>query len=158
MNIDNATISSDIPASRVSRLLAFIVDDILAFIVVMCFWFFIIKRITPLSEHLTVLQKSLIVLSFLIQYVLINGYLLHKKGQTIGKCIFKIKIVGKNGQHVSLFRISLLRYFPFTIMSTIPVVSLMCPINVLCIYRKSKYCLHDDIANTKVIRNVSVPF
>jgi len=97
---------------------------------------------------ITVLIASLLV------YTIINGYTLHRNGQTLGKLIFKIKIVRTDFSKVTLSRIIFIRNVPMSLITQIPYVGMVIGVFVdpLLIFRKSRKCLHDNIADTVVIK------
>jgi len=82
---------------------------------------------------------------FTIKYVGANG-------QTIAKRMLGIKVVRKDGSHVTLSRIFWLRNVVATIPSAIPILGTVYGIvDVLFIFRDDRRCLHDLIADTIVI-------
>ena len=89
----------------------------------------------------------------LIALIVINCVLLHRYGQTIAKRMFKIKIVRGDGSPCSLLRIIFARWLPVTLLGAIPlvgyIVSLLDP---LLIFRDDYRCLHDQIADTVVVK------
>lgn len=83
----------------------------------------------------------------------LNLYWLHRHGQTIGKRICKIKVVRTDGSRVSLGRIIGLRWLPVAAMQMIPLVGFLVKfIDPLMIFRESYQCLHDQIADTIVVK------
>jgi uncharacterized RDD family membrane protein YckC len=95
---------------------------------------------------------AMIVLGFVI-FLLLQGYFLAKSSQTIGKKIFGIKIVRKDGGHADFGRLVGLRYLPMQIVGAIPFIGLLIVgfVDPLRIFRSSRSCLHDDIADTAVV-------
>lgn len=93
------------------------------------------------------------ILYFTTCYLLLNGYLLHKHGQTIGKNVFEISIVGADNQHMGFKGIVLKRWCPTVLMGIVPLLPL---VDILLIFRKDRRCLHDLIAKSKVI-DISKP-
>jgi len=86
-------------------------------------------------------------------YIAINGYFLAKNGQTIGKLALGIKIVRTNREKASFGRLIGLRYLTISIVSNIPFIGfLIALVDVLLIFREEKNCLHDDIADTRVVK------
>ena len=86
-------------------------------------------------------------------YLVVNGYLLAKNGQTVGKLALSIKIVRSNREKASFGRIIGLRYLPISIVSNVPFVGfLVALLDILLIFREEKNCLHDDIADTRVVK------
>jgi len=85
-------------------------------------------------------------------FLLLNGYLLTKHGQTLGKALLKIRIVRTNGNKVSAVRIIGLRYGLGMVSSAALLPALAYGvIDSLFIFRKSRRCLHDLIADTTVV-------
>ena len=82
-----------------------------------------------------------------------NGVWLHRYGQTIGKRAVRIRIVRSNGERASLGRIFGLRYLPMTLLGALPFLGLLISLtDSLLIFRDSRQCLHDQIADTTVIK------
>lgn len=88
-----------------------------------------------------------------IVYLLVNGYFLAKDSQSIGKKLLGIKIVRTDGSKADFVRIVTRRLLPLYAAGLIPKVGpYLGLVDALFIFRKSKKCLHDDIADTVVIR------
>ncbi|MEJ7590299.1 MAG: RDD family protein [Planctomycetaceae bacterium] len=87
-------------------------------------------------------------------YLILNGYLLAKRGQTIGKLAAGTRIVDFNtGELVPLIPLLLKRNLVIQILGAVPFVGGFVSLaDVLMIFRSSRRCLHDDIAGTKVIK------
>jgi uncharacterized RDD family membrane protein YckC len=89
----------------------------------------------------------------IVWYLVINGKLLAANGQSVGKKVMNIKIVRTDGSKADLQRIIGLRLAPIWVVSMIPYVgSVAAIIDCLLIFRSSRKCLHDDIADTIVIK------
>jgi uncharacterized RDD family membrane protein YckC len=87
-----------------------------------------------------------------VVYVLVNGYLLAKNGQTVGKKLLNIKIVRTNGAAVDLKRVVLYRFLPARLVTLVPIIgNFLVLIEVLFIFRASRQCIHDQIADTIVV-------
>lgn len=86
-------------------------------------------------------------------YMLINGYPLAKRGQTVGKMLGGIRIVDNDtGEILPLGRLFFLRLVPIQIANMIPIAGQVFNlIDALMIFGSERRCLHDRIANTKVI-------
>ena len=127
-------ISTPMLASRGSRLLAAIVDSA-AFLVVWLIAFLV--------------KEPALFFIGLIGLAAYQMYLLSAQGQTIGKNIMSIKIVkcdtGDNGGFVTNV---LLRGILNAIISFVPLYSL---VDILFIFRDDRRCIHDLIANTRVV-------
>ena len=86
-------------------------------------------------------------------FLLINGYLLATRGQTVGKVLMKTKIVSDGGDQVEFGKLVLRRYLPLWLLGSIPWIGPLFGLaNALAIFRKTRKCIHDDIAGTKVIK------
>lgn len=87
-------------------------------------------------------------------FVAVNGYLLAKRGQTVGKYVMNTQIRSEyNDQLLPLSELIGKRYVPLWIASVLPVVSMIYPIaNALAIFRSNHKCFHDDLAGTKVVK------
>lgn len=141
-------------AGRGARLAAAIIDGVILGFVV---WPFVIGSdyMTRAAQGQVDLSDLLgLVLVTLIAFLVVNGYLLHKHGQTIGKRLIGIRIVSAaDGQLVSLGRIFCLRYAPIQLVGIVPLLGTVLPlIDVLFIFREDRRCLHDLIAGTKVVK------
>jgi len=140
-------------AGRGIRLVASLLDAAFAAV---AFW--ILSLLTPLTWTPPAgvnLARALMVnaiVGFII-FLVLHGYLLATRGQTIAKSLFKIRIVRSDGSRASFGRIIGLRYLPTTLITFIPVVgALYALIDCLLIFRESRRCLHDNIADTIVVK------
>ncbi|MGK0370472.1 MAG: putative RDD family membrane protein YckC [Glaciecola sp.] len=89
---------------------------------------------------------------FLLAYFIINGVLLYKYGQTMAKRLLKIKIVRTDGTRTAFGRMLGLRIVLIQVLTQIPIIgALFALVNVLFIFREDQRCVHDLIADTKVI-------
>ena len=85
--------------------------------------------------------------------MLINYSLLDKRGQTVGKYLLGVAIVGLNGERKSAEHLLLRRYIPVSVATQLPVIGgLLATIDALFIFGKSRRCVHDRIAGTQVVR------
>jgi uncharacterized RDD family membrane protein YckC len=86
-------------------------------------------------------------------FLLIHVYFLASGGQTLGKRVLGLRIVRSDGSTASLQRLIGLRYGIGSLLMSVPAIGqLFGVVNALCIFRASKRCLHDQIADTVVIR------
>ncbi len=85
-------------------------------------------------------------------FAAINAKLLIDKGQTVGKKVLRIRIVNNDdGAKLSKMQI-LKRYATYFIPGQIPFVgSVFSLVNILFIFGEQRRCLHDFVANTKVV-------
>lgn len=91
---------------------------------------------------------------YTVWFVLVHGYTLANRGQTLGKMAAGTKIVNADtGELVPLGTIVVRRWLSIQLIALIPVVGgIIGLINILLIFRESRQCLHDNFANTKVIQ------
>ena len=86
-------------------------------------------------------------------FMLCHGYLLAKRGQTIGKMALKIRIARSDGSAASLGRLIGLRYGPAFVFSMLNgVIQLYYLIDTLMIFNNARRCLHDYFADTVVLK------
>jgi uncharacterized RDD family membrane protein YckC len=86
-------------------------------------------------------------------FLLLNGYLLIRDGQSIGKKIIGMKIVNLDGDIPPVKNIILLRHIVFMLITHIPVIGVLIWLaDVLFIFRGDRRCLHDKLAGTRVIK------
>ncbi len=85
--------------------------------------------------------------------IVYNLVLFHRQGQTLGKRIMGIKVIRSNGDRCSLRRFVFLRYALVALLGGIPFIGIFVSIaDPLLIFRESRQCLHDTIADTIVIK------
>lgn len=85
-------------------------------------------------------------------FVLLHGYLLAKRGQTVGKALLGLRITGVCGEAVPLSRLGL-RYGVGCLTGVMAGLALIYAlIDGLMVFRKSRRCLHDVIAGTVVVK------
>jgi uncharacterized RDD family membrane protein YckC len=82
-------------------------------------------------------------------FFVLNTFLLHQRGQTIGKHFLKIAIVDMANQKPKFAQLIINRYLIQLAMMVIPLLNIVDVLIILL--RSDKRCLHDMIANTKVI-------
>ena len=141
-------------AGRWARLGAYLID-----MVILILPYVAILTLTDywdgaLGEGMSITEEVIYFVLGLLQYLLVNGYLLHRRGQTIGKWALGIKIVSvTTNQILPLWKVFLIRYVPFATVAMLPFVGYFIAIaNDLFIFRKDKRCIHDHLAGTRVIR------
>jgi uncharacterized RDD family membrane protein YckC len=117
--------------------------------------------LTHRAEAWTALRDSallgILALAMMLGYVALavwNAVWLHRYGQTIGKRLLGIRIVRGDGSRASLGRIFALRYLPMALLGGLTghPGGLVKLVDVLCIFRDDRRCLHDLIADTRVVR------
>ena len=142
-------------ASRWARLGAAFIDGLLSlalFWVISIFTPFNIFRPTVLNGGFMTLMVERMLFGFVI-FLILQGYLLHTRGQTIGKMLLGIRIVRSDGSKATLARLAGIRYFANSILTLIPVVGWIYGlVDVLMIFRESRQCVHDNLADTIVVK------
>jgi len=150
--------SQGILATRWQRFLGYCIDLLLALpllVLLSVVLVFALRWVgfAPRSVQYQILVSAGRVLITAGVFILLHGYLLTTRGQTIGKYLLKTQIVAENGDVVPLVRLLTTRYLPFWILVTVPVAGpLLVIMDVTAIYREECKCFHDDIAGTKVIQ------
>jgi len=138
-------------ASRWSRLWAVLIDIvILVPLLVMAIIFMPDSFVSDLDTDYS--GDLLSALLGNVLFLLLQGYLLLKRGQTIGKYVMNIAIVSvSTNKKPDFFPLYIKRYLVLGLVSSIPFLEFIAIADGLFIFRKDKRCLHDIIAGTKVI-------
>jgi len=107
-------------------------------------------------EQITLVQQTVIGVVFFIAYwllfLLLNGYILFTRGQTIGKVLMSTRIVNLSGNIPSFGKLVVLRYLIPGFAMEIPCIgTVFWLIDCLFIFGQERRCVHDYIAGTKVI-------
>ena len=129
-------------ATRSDRLVAAIVDGVLG---VVCFIpVFILVGFDNLSQPTLTLSAGLLGYGILSTLVL-HGYLMYQRGQTIGKSLMSIRIENLDGTQASFTTIYFKRMLCMQLLSLVPSVGQFIAgfVNPLFIFGKDKRCLHD---------------
>ncbi len=119
------------------------------------FWIRAQEGSVTLLDTFTLVGLSLVV------FVILNGYLLIKRGHTTGKMAVRAQIVdAKEGRILPIWKVVGLRYIPVNLLTMLPDIGLfiLYLINVLFIFRRNRRCVHDYIAATVVIDYSPTPF
>ena len=88
-----------------------------------------------------------------IALLIVNLIMLHRHGQTMGKRLLGVRIVRTDGDRAGLARIFFLRSLVPGLIGNIPFVGLVFSLtDSLFIFRESRRCVHDLIADTIVIQ------
>ena len=137
-------------ASRESRLGASIIDGVIIMAIMMpALWMMGMYDNPEAGVALTAAASGG---GFLLT-LLIQGYFLATRAQSIGKMALKIKIVTLDGKNAGLARILLLRMLPISLVSIIPIIGSFVGIaDTLFIFRGDQRCVHDLIAGTRVVK------
>jgi uncharacterized RDD family membrane protein YckC len=154
-HVEDVAQAAGVLAGRWTRLGATLIDAVVAGLA-----FGVIALVSPInvfrpslaaSSSFWVLILQNTVLGFIL-FLLIHGYLLATRGQTVGKALLKIRIVRSDGSPASFTRIVGLRYLTTTVLASIPIIGTIYGlIDVLFIFGAARRCLHDYIADTIVV-------
>ena len=142
-------------ATRGQRFGAAMVDGVLGAIVLFALIFLLIgwdRYMVLATQQSALFSLGGAAVGFVI-WVLLHGYLIYHRGQSIGKYLVGIRIVRQDGSPASFSRILLWRQLPQSLVGGIPVVggwALL--VNYLLIFRATRRCGHDDLADTKVVK------
>jgi uncharacterized RDD family membrane protein YckC len=105
----------------------------------------------------TVMLGGLAVLA-MIAYLGYSISLVYRFGQTFGKKMMGLRVVRMDGSRVTFARFFFLRYLPLGLIGMIPYIgSLVSLVDSVLIFRDSSRCLHDEIADTRVVTAESSP-
>lgn len=140
-------------ASRWARLGASIVDSLVMMVIifplifVLGFWDQMIS-----GEQPGLMFSIMMALIGIIVFLGVNFKFLKDNGQTVGKKVAGIKIVAVDGSKAEMGNHIVKRYLTYFIPGQIPVVGFIFNlVNILCIFKKDKRCIHDLAGGTKVV-------
>jgi uncharacterized RDD family membrane protein YckC len=141
-------------ATRSQRLTGAIIDGLIAMVFTMPLFFVTGAWKTLFAgEDLPIATTAMFALYGVVLFLAIHGYLLHTRGQTVGKLVVKTRIVGLDGKILPLPRLYVLRYLSVGVLGYIPIAGpLINFVGILIIYRQDRRCLHDHIAGTRVVK------
>jgi uncharacterized RDD family membrane protein YckC len=142
-------------ASRGARFGGALLDGLFASLVIFPFRYFsgILSKILETGGAYDFGIQLKVGLVGIVTLLVLQGYLLHQSGQTIGKRIVGTRIVAVDDNRIlPLWKIFVLRYLTTSIAGQIPVIGgFYGLIDALFVFRADKRCLHDLIAGTKVV-------
>ena len=141
-------------AGRGARLGAVLIDGLIQGAIYYAIAFTLFRSMIPSTSGANVFGSLAIQLvAGFVLFVLVQGYLLATQGQTIGKKLLGLRIVRSNGAAVDIGRMLGLRYFLGWVLTMIPFIGVIYALaDALLIFRDSRKCLHDNIADTIVIK------
>jgi len=140
-------------AGRGVRLVAVIVDTIIGAALAWAMMMIPVMRpIMAADPGFWTLKPASLALSIVL-FLLVQGWPLVKRGQTIGKMVCKLRIVRTDGSRSDAWHVLGLRYGVGMLTGIMVGVAMIYGlIDSLLIFRSSRKCLHDTIADTKVIK------
>ena len=137
-------------ASRVDRLIAAIIDGVIMMVATVPV--ILLLTFTAALGGQFFLTQILGMVAGVGIFVALNYKLLRDEGQTIGKRLMNVRIVGRDGNQMDVNDLLLKRYAPIWGAAMIPFIGgFICLANALLIFRDNQACGHDDIAQTKVV-------
>lgn len=146
--------SNQVLASRGKRLGGALLDSLIMMLIIFPVMFFagVFKQTTQ-GEPMSIGQDIFFTLFGLAVFLGVNGVLLAKHGQTVGKKMVGTKIVDhETGQLISVWKVFGLRLLPMNLMAQVPFAGgFVSMADCFFIFRNDKRCLHDLIAGTKVV-------
>ncbi len=118
--------------------------------------FFVIVFFSPVTEQADIDGVSIacivVGIIYFIALLVINLILIARQGQSLGKKWVKIRVVRTDGSPASLGRQIGLRYIVNAIPGQVPLVGIVYVlVDILFIFRDDRRCIHDLIADTKVV-------
>lgn len=133
------------------RLVAVIIDGLLQFA---AFW--VVSLALPWSVFNPNPSVNQLVIGLLLGlglFLVLQGFLLVTRGQTIAKMLLGLRIVRRDGSKVGAARMLGLRYGIGLVVGVLPFIGFIYVlIDSLLIFRDSRQCLHDQIADTIVVK------
>jgi uncharacterized RDD family membrane protein YckC len=93
-------------------------------------------------------------------YLMLNGWLLRRRGQTVGKALLGIRIVMPDGAATPpLWKLVGIRALFFPLLYLLPVwpFALLPLLDQAPIFGRQRRCLHDLAAGTRVVRTATDP-
>lgn len=139
-------------ASRWVRLGAATIDGFILFLLfIPVFFLFFFDRMDE-DGNMAFVDNVLMFLIASALFLLVNGALIYRRGQTVGKLALKIKVVDLAGNRVSGNKYYFVRELPITLVQSTPVGNIVGLIDSLLIFREERNCLHDDLAQTRVVK------
>ena len=148
-----------VPASRWRRLAATLIDLTLVPLLTL-----LLVMIAGVVEHAEDFRTNIWVLwVFLLavaSYVLLNGYTLWRRGQTLGKLALGIRIAAQtsDAQHrvvkPAFWKLVPLRalFFPLPLLLPVPPLTLLPVADLIWIFGRDRRCLHDRLCGTCVVQ------
>lgn len=108
-----------------------------------------------MRQEVTITEQILVACMGFGVFLLVHGFLLASRGQTVGKLLTGIRIVDyESNELLPFLKLVSLRYLPLRLVAMIPVVGgILVLLDVLLIFGPERRCIHDLIAGTKVVQN-----
>ena len=141
-------------AGRGRRLVATLIDMLLVPALTV-----LLVMITGVMEHAEAYRNSMWMLNVfllaVVSYLILNGYWLLTRGQTVGKRVMGVAIVATvSGKRAAFWKLVCIRalFFPLLFVVISPVLALLPIIDQGFVFRKNRRCVHDLAAGTSVVK------
>lgn len=140
-------------AGRGRRFAGAMIDGTIAFLLVMpIMWWFGLWQKSMNQQALSIAETLGLALIGIVSFVLVQGYLLYSRQQTVGKWLLRMKIVGLQQERVPFGKLLGLRYLLFHIVGQVPYIGQLVLFGgLMLIFRGDRRCLHDHVAGTRVV-------
>ena len=119
----------------------------------------LLVMITGVTERAEAYRNSTWMLNVLllavVSYLILNGYWLFTRGQTIGKRAMKVAIVATaSGERAPFWKLVCIRalFFPLLFTMISPMLAILPIADQGFVFRKNRRCLHDLAAGTSVVK------
>jgi uncharacterized RDD family membrane protein YckC len=121
------------PASRWKRLAGAMIDSLISLIIFVPVMFAmgVLQQISS-GEGMNLVQQVAFFVAAWAAFLILNGYLLLKLGQTIGKVVMSTKIVDLRGNTPNFGKLLVLRYLVLGIVTQIPIIGAWRVSQMLC--------------------------
>lgn len=141
-------------ATRGSRLAAALIDTVILIVTVIPFMVLTGFFERAMQGQDDIVETTLYNLAGLLSHIIVHGYFMATRGQTLGKMAMGIRMVDfETGELLPFVKLVGLRDVPIALISYIPCIGpIVALIDVLMIFGEERRCLHDLIANTKVVK------
>jgi len=153
-NLENAAEASIVLVSRGARLGAYIIDLIVILAAYLPMLFFTGYFDGAMDDNWSpsITQEIISTIFVIVIFLIINGHLLSKYGQTVGKRVLGISIRDMQGNLCPFVPMVLKRYVLWVAVEAIPISGgFIALADTLMIFRQDRRCLHDLVAGTQVI-------
>ena len=141
-------------ASRLTRLGARIVDMIISLVISVPVMVATGYLQRAMEQKVGMGEMALYGAGGFVVYLLLHGYFLATRGQTLGKMLVGVRIVDyQTGRLLPLVKLIGLRDLPIALIAMIPCFGgIVALVDILMIFGAEQRCLHDLIADTKVVQ------
>jgi len=141
-------------AGRGRRLVATLIDMVLVPALTV-----LLVMITGVMEDAEDYRDSMWMLNVfllaVLSYLILNGYWLFTRGQTVGKRLMGVAIVASSsGERAAFWKLVCIRalFFPLLFVVISPALALLPIVDQGFVFRKNRRCVHDLAAGTSVVK------